>query len=880
MDHSNFLSSKSSQPNIVNEEQGSRTPSLSKAFSKFTSETFHRRKKSVTTTLTNSSQPVLPSQFEDEELPSKHLPADQESPILLISPRSLPRFNSLSRKATFPSSSHPTTPHSSSGKSLSRKLSSAVLKAPFLSRFSNITAPVEPSVPSPSQTSKQRGPSINIPEHKLMAPIPPPLPRSKTFGALPNDEDLPLLPKAPSYARGTSSSLAKSRGKSPMTANTPVPGPSRKSRPSHVGSAASALSNRKTPRSSLLNTLASSPLGIATSSDLGNPNSSRVSLTAHTPVIRSTESRRPNNAESSTSAPSSRKTPHAITPNTQVSSATNTLDSPRNSFATAVRQSRGTEGRLPSFAENAISGSSSRKTQTSFIPSSLGSPHGSISTTSPAVQSTKDRGPSHAESVTSSSSDRMTPYTAVRKAPNSFALDGAASSVLKDPKSFVSSNPTFSVLNDSTSFVLKKPHLSTLDTATSSDLSDPTYRRVNRTAVTPPITGIEDRCLSYVKSSASTPYIRKIPTSSVLDTTNSLDLRNPNGSSPNVTNLSPLNDADLSRIQPIRGTEYQRPSHVESTFSAPGYMKLHSYALSKSNSVTRNALTSSIQGNPNSSTSSSPNASHVSLMDVEPPIQGKTRRPSHAARRAATPTPVMGNLRHPNSRYSDGGSAFSSDYTASYTLRRSNPNFSSPNTASRKPSMEGMTQNSSGRTTLYSLARRSPSLPSLDIAPAKGRENRQTLSGSKTPTSSYYPVRKASYGSVQAKMNPQSNIPDGIDLPPRALTYGNSRLPVYMDSRSPTTEMADEDIPPVPPLPPQYQRQPRRSFGDWYNQCTDSPAPTLKQPQGEHSDNDIGPPVPPKSPDNSKAEKGVVSEPDYSHPKYVSSFYSRPSLHP
>ena len=286
MDRSSPLSSNSSQSDLVYNEQASKTPSFSKAFSKLTSDTFHRRKKPVGTVADYIIESPFTQQQESQDQVPENQSADHQSEAAV--PNSLPRASFFSTpKTVFSSSPKISTPPSSGG-SISRKLSTAVAKTPFLSRFSNITTPVDSRVLSQTQSGKSRRPSVDIPEHKLMAPIHPPLPRSKTFGALPNDTDQPLLStKTPGYARGTSSSHAKSRGKSPMVATTPVPGYSRRNRPSYAESATSTSSTRKTPFSPTLNT----------------PTSPRVNIATNTTAIGGSESRRPSQGGSRVATP-------------------------------------------------------------------------------------------------------------------------------------------------------------------------------------------------------------------------------------------------------------------------------------------------------------------------------------------------------------------------------------------------------------------------------------------------------------------------------------------------------------------------------------------------------------------------------------------------
>ena len=71
-----------------------------------------------------------------------------------------------------------------------------------------------PATPGESVTdSKRRVSSVQITQHKLMAPLGPPMPRSKTIAVLASDTPPNLSPQTPSYARPTSSSQAKRRGR-------------------------------------------------------------------------------------------------------------------------------------------------------------------------------------------------------------------------------------------------------------------------------------------------------------------------------------------------------------------------------------------------------------------------------------------------------------------------------------------------------------------------------------------------------------------------------------------------------------------------------------------------------------------------------------------
>ena len=807
------VSSKGSEPDIVNDKHESRTPSFSKALSKLTSDTFLRKKKSIGTPLITPVSALSSELVVEDPTLKGHRPDDQIEPIPLTSPCTAPRLSSFSRSkvTSFLSSSDlPTTQHSSSGSRISRRLSTAVAKTPFLSRFSNITAPVDPSVvpSSSSYTGKSHGPSITIPEHKLMAPLPPPLPRSKTYGALPNDEHQPFLPKTPSYARGTSSSQAKTRGKSPIAAGIPVPGHSRQYRPSHAGSAMSTSSHRKTPRSSVLDSPSPFHLNAA--------NSSRVSLANLRSATQATGNQRSIHTESAAASASSSSSGRKIPRPSILNSAT----SSRVSLQAITPTSRGNESRRPSYAESATesaisapSSSSSRMTPRTSVLNTPDSSRVNLMTKTTTIRDNESRRPSYTQSAASASSSRKTPHSFALNSPNSQTLNSSASS---------------SALNDPNAFIPK---------TRTSFLNSPNSSSVSRSTIRPRIRRTESRHSSSAKMAASTSFHDQIPSPSVLNAQKSSAL--------NTSTSYVLNDPKT-------------------------------FALNDANSL------------------------RVDLTNILPAVP-ENRRQTYGTTRVATP--ATGRLQRQTSRYSDSGSAFSSGSKASYSLR-SNPSLPSINIASRKTSIEGMAQNTSGRNTQYSRARKTPSLPNLTVAPSRRREYREMMSGSKTPTAaSPYPVRKTSYGSSQAKMNPESNIPTGIDLPPRVLTYGNSRLPVYMNSRSPTPEAVekpsrktsstlgkspmsygyskDEDVPPVPPLPAAFsglgdvdlpQKQ-SRTFGDWYAESIGGPRSLFKQPdgaEGRDSDNDVGPPVPPKSPDKPKAGKGPVGGEDYSDPRYVS----------
>jgi len=69
-----------------------------------------------------------------------------------------------------------------------------------------VSAPATP--PIPALAEKRRESSVKITQHKLMAPIPPPIPQSKRMSLVGN----PTTPSSsPGYLRSTSSSLAKRR---------------------------------------------------------------------------------------------------------------------------------------------------------------------------------------------------------------------------------------------------------------------------------------------------------------------------------------------------------------------------------------------------------------------------------------------------------------------------------------------------------------------------------------------------------------------------------------------------------------------------------------------------------------------------------------------
>ena len=83
------------------------------------------------------------------------------------------------------------------------KLSTAFAQTPFFTR--QASAPV-----TPRQKQQPRESTVRIKQHHLMAPIGPPLLRSKTMGSMQGDlSSTTSSPRAPSYARPTSSSATR-----------------------------------------------------------------------------------------------------------------------------------------------------------------------------------------------------------------------------------------------------------------------------------------------------------------------------------------------------------------------------------------------------------------------------------------------------------------------------------------------------------------------------------------------------------------------------------------------------------------------------------------------------------------------------------------------
>ena len=109
----------------------------------------------------------------------------------------------------------------------------------------HLPAPTTPFTPSPStpdptpaplfSSGKPRETSIQITQRQLMAPLGPPIPRSKTMGMLSNEPSSTCSPKTPNFARSTSSSQAKQRErvvsteKKPRASKTPSSNETRKS---------------------------------------------------------------------------------------------------------------------------------------------------------------------------------------------------------------------------------------------------------------------------------------------------------------------------------------------------------------------------------------------------------------------------------------------------------------------------------------------------------------------------------------------------------------------------------------------------------------------------------------------------------------------------
>ena len=592
-----------------------------------------------------------------------------------------------------------------------------------------------------------------------MAPIHPPLPRSKTFGALPNDMDQPLLStKTPSYARGTSSSQAKSRGKSPMIASTPVLGYSRRNRPSYAESATSISSTRKTPFSSTLNT----------------PTSPRVNLATNTSTIGGSENRRPSHGGSRVAT-----------------SATGNLRHQHSRYSDSG--SAFASGSKPTFSSGFKSPllSGSRPLFSSGSKSLL-----------------------HSASQARLSPDSKTQHFAGPKAQTS-----------PDPKSPLpsGSRPLFSP-------------------GSKAQLHSGSQARLSSSSKAQLQSGSRAQLPSGFK-----PLL-------------------PSGSKNQLSSGSDTQIDTGSKARGSPGFKSQLQSGSQARFPSGFKPLLPSGSQARLSSGTQNQLHFRAQNQ-------FPSGSKIQLDSV-------SEAQLSSGSQAQLSSDFLAHLPSgPQPSITSGSRPRLSGYGSSYSSGVRNSSSSSVVTAFRKTSNESMAQSSSGRNTRHSLARKTPSLPNLANTPPLRRNYREVMSGSKTPTAaSPYPVRKASYGSFQAKMFPESQIPTGVDLPPRVLTYGNSRLSVYMDSRSPTPEAVDEpgrkpssaprkrpmsygysedeEIPPVPPLPAAYagERYHQQTIsnlgGSSYGGSTGGPRSILKQPDGaeDDSDSDVGPPVPPKSP--------------------------------
>ncbi|KAL9122843.1 MAG: hypothetical protein Q9187_000600 [Circinaria calcarea] len=185
-----FVCRKSSNENALKKQA-----SFSQTVSKFTSDTFRRRR----TTLSTSNSGSSPASAPRSGIPTPH---GRPSP-LHRRPSFLASLSALT-------CSTPAKPEPQPPASKIRNISTKLAQRPFLSRFSSLPAPSLSPIP-PFADGGQRKRSIHITERKLMAPLPPPLPRSTTFGALKSHAPAGSTPQTPSYARATSSSQARSR---------------------------------------------------------------------------------------------------------------------------------------------------------------------------------------------------------------------------------------------------------------------------------------------------------------------------------------------------------------------------------------------------------------------------------------------------------------------------------------------------------------------------------------------------------------------------------------------------------------------------------------------------------------------------------------------
>lgn len=178
-----------------NESGLKKQASFSQTVSKFTSETFRRRRTTLSTSNTSSSPGTAPR----SRIPTPH-----------GRPAPLHRRPSFLASLSALTSSTPAKPEPQTPASKIRNISTRLAQRPFLSRLSSLPAPSLSPIP-PFTDGRQRKRSIHITERKLMAPLPASIPQSMTFGALNSHAPAGHTPQTPSYARATSSSLARSK---------------------------------------------------------------------------------------------------------------------------------------------------------------------------------------------------------------------------------------------------------------------------------------------------------------------------------------------------------------------------------------------------------------------------------------------------------------------------------------------------------------------------------------------------------------------------------------------------------------------------------------------------------------------------------------------
>ena len=168
------------------ESSSAQRSTFSSAFKKFSAATFVRHKSSTVDVVSDDSAVIQRSYL----------------PIPNGIPRTTSFFSSFSsRLPTAVSTREPS----------SRIFSSRIASRPLFTRNESRSA-----VRSPSEffnAGKRRESSFQVKQHQLMAPLLPSISHSKTLGLLTNDTPRQPLPKTPSYARPTSSSAAKRRGR-------------------------------------------------------------------------------------------------------------------------------------------------------------------------------------------------------------------------------------------------------------------------------------------------------------------------------------------------------------------------------------------------------------------------------------------------------------------------------------------------------------------------------------------------------------------------------------------------------------------------------------------------------------------------------------------